>query len=368
LDSCCKWLFSTKSAHKLISSQRIVPTVIPLSPSQWKLFWKLNLNDRLKLFLWKIAWDIVPSKCRLNVVFPIPPSNLVCPLCNVEEDSLSHLFFNCFFARIAWRSSFWPLDSLKWSLLSLVRLDKGILTPNVSFGIPFADLHLFQIFAAVLCDLLWLSRNQAIHKGVIPDALKLADNIKRVSSEHFAAWSSKIKVVKEKWCSPPLGFCKVNFDTAIREGFSAQAAVCRDSNGVILKILSQIRPSCSPVVGEALAAQLASVLATSMKLDRVILEGDSSVVISSLQNPSYVMDWNIDLIIKDTLSIFSSSYVWEARKINRSANFCAHYAAYRAAARVLPGCIPSLNSPPSSIPICSGKDPPSPSLSFPLAL
>jgi hypothetical protein len=31
-------MFSTKAAHKLISSQRIVPTVIPLSPSQWKLF------------------------------------------------------------------------------------------------------------------------------------------------------------------------------------------------------------------------------------------------------------------------------------------------------------------------------------------
>jgi hypothetical protein len=30
-------LFFTKSAHKLISSQRIVPTVFPLSPSQWKL-------------------------------------------------------------------------------------------------------------------------------------------------------------------------------------------------------------------------------------------------------------------------------------------------------------------------------------------
>jgi hypothetical protein len=44
-------LFSTKFAHKLISSQRIVPIVIPLSPSQWKLFWKLNLNDKLKLFI-----------------------------------------------------------------------------------------------------------------------------------------------------------------------------------------------------------------------------------------------------------------------------------------------------------------------------
>jgi hypothetical protein len=171
---------------------------------------------------------------------------------------------------------------------------------------------LFQIFSTVLCDLLWFSRNQAIHKGVIHDALKLAPNIKRVSREHYAAWSSKKKPVKEIWSKPPSGFCKVNFDIAIRDEFSTQAAVCRDSNGVILKILSQIRPSCSPAFGEALAAQLASVLAFSLKLDHVILEGDSSVVISALQNSTCVMDWHIELIIKDTISSFPASSLWKA--------------------------------------------------------
>jgi hypothetical protein len=73
-------LFSTKSAHKLISSQRSIQTHSPLPVAKWKLFWILNLNDRLKLFLWKIAWDIVPSKSSLNSVFPIPQADLVCPL------------------------------------------------------------------------------------------------------------------------------------------------------------------------------------------------------------------------------------------------------------------------------------------------
>jgi hypothetical protein len=44
-------LFSTKSAHNLISSQRYSTTTGPLSAQEWKIFWKLNLNDRLKLFL-----------------------------------------------------------------------------------------------------------------------------------------------------------------------------------------------------------------------------------------------------------------------------------------------------------------------------
>jgi hypothetical protein len=79
-----------------------------------------------------------------------------------------------------------PLHSPKWSSLSLSNWIKGILTPYQSFGIPFADSHLFQIFAAVLCDLLWYSRNQAVHHGIIFDASKLVKNIKRISLEHFA--------------------------------------------------------------------------------------------------------------------------------------------------------------------------------------
>jgi hypothetical protein len=118
----------------------------------------------------------------LNQVFPIPQDKLVCPLCNGEDDSLSHLFFRCFFARITWSFSLWPLDSLKWASLSLLDWIKGILNPHCFFGIPLADSHSFQIFAVVMCDMLWFSKNQAMHKGVIPKVLKLAKNIKRVSS------------------------------------------------------------------------------------------------------------------------------------------------------------------------------------------
>jgi hypothetical protein len=136
--------FSSASAFKLLSSSRSLSIIAhpSLSSTSWKHLWKLKLSDRLKLFLWKIAWDIIPTKARLNRIFPIP-SNLICPLCSSEEDSLMHLFFRCTFARIAWRSSFWPLNSLAWAHLSLADWIKGILNPSLSFGIPPQDTHLF---------------------------------------------------------------------------------------------------------------------------------------------------------------------------------------------------------------------------------
>jgi hypothetical protein len=44
-------LFSTKSALKLISNQRNHISTSPFPAANWKKLWKLNLNDRLKLFL-----------------------------------------------------------------------------------------------------------------------------------------------------------------------------------------------------------------------------------------------------------------------------------------------------------------------------
>jgi hypothetical protein len=82
-----------------------------------------------------------------------------------------------------------------------------------------------------------------------------------------------------------------------------------------------------------------------LQLEQFIIEGDSAIVIQSLINPAISLDWHINHVISETLSNFQTSSFWEARKVNRSANFCAHYAAYRAAVRVIPGCIPSSFSP-----------------------
>jgi hypothetical protein len=210
----------------------------------------------------------------------------------------------------------------------------------------------------VLCDILWFSRNKALHDGIIPNISLLASSIKKTSLAHFAAWSSKASNIVEVWSPPAKGSFKINFDTAIRGNFAAQAAICRDSNGKIIKAISQISPPCDPNFGEALAALLAASLAVSLQLKKFIIEGDSQTVITALQHPTITQDWSIDSIISDSLSILSTSSNWEARKINRSANFYAHHVAYWAAARDFSGCIPTYFPPSLSIPICSGKDPP----------
>jgi hypothetical protein len=94
---------------------------------------------------------------------------------------------------------------------------------------------------------------------------------------------------------------------------------------------------------------LATSLASSLNLVDFVLEGDYAIVINSLKDPSTVLDWKLDNLISLALSLIPSSSLWEARKVNRNANFYAHYVAYWAMARVILGCIPtffSLFSPP----------------------
>jgi hypothetical protein len=99
---------------------------------------------------------------------------------------------------------------------------------------------------------------------------------------------------------PPTNWVKLNFNTAIRDSYSVQAVVCRDSLGRILHLSSNLS-SCTPNVGEARAALLACSIAVSLSYDKFILEGDSEVVVLFLQHPNSVRDWMIFSVILDCL-------------------------------------------------------------------
>ncbi|XP_059432574.1 uncharacterized protein LOC132165893 [Corylus avellana] len=344
--------FSTSSAYHFISDcfSNIDPSSIC-----WKSLWKLNINDRLQLFLWKIAWNILPTKERLSQLFP-SIADTSCPLCKVATDSMHHLFFKCVFARVVWRNSFWPLDSTAFNFSSMEEWINLIISPGRYLGIPREDCHKFQIFASVACDILWFYRNKAFHDNSVFDVRNVSAHINKISLEHYQAWHPDTQVSTENWITPPNLWFKINFDTVIRDSFSCQAAVCRDSKGHIIAMISQISPSCSPNLGEALAARLAVSLASSLRLDRFILEGDSEVVILALRHLDSSPDWSISSVISDILDSIPFASSWEARKVHRSANFSADYLARWVAARSHSGSIPFSSSPFNSSTIVSGEE------------
>jgi hypothetical protein len=92
--------YSIGSACLSIITRNHPDLIIPSSQPFWKKPWKLNLNDRLRLFLWKIGWTILPTTSRINSILPLPNRQPECPLCEIADDSLPHLFFICIFCTV----------------------------------------------------------------------------------------------------------------------------------------------------------------------------------------------------------------------------------------------------------------------------
>jgi hypothetical protein len=190
--------FTVSSAYRFISDLMSNNSSTSTSPQFWKAIWKLNLNDWLRIFIWKIAWNMLPTKERLcQISIPILDSS--CPLCKLATDSLQHLFFECFFARVVWRHSFWPLDSTALHFDFMSDWVSSIISPGSSIGIPFLDHHKFQIFAAVACDILWFYRNKALHEGASFNAISISNHINKISMEHFQAWHSSSTALDDTW-------------------------------------------------------------------------------------------------------------------------------------------------------------------------
>jgi hypothetical protein len=169
-------------------------------------------------FCGKLLGTLSPQKLGLVLFFPFPWLTLFA--LSAKQKLILSIIFSLV-ARVAWRQSLWPLDSQPWCSLSPPNWIKGIIHPHLTFGIPKPETHLFQIFAMVLCDLLWFSRNKAVHEGIIPNILQLADTIKKTALAHSAAWKSPPVPLTESWTPLAIGSFKINFDTAIRDNFSA---------------------------------------------------------------------------------------------------------------------------------------------------
>jgi hypothetical protein len=83
-------LFSVKSAHEL--DIMVGGRLSPLSSDSCAILWGLKIQARLKHLLWKVAWDIFPSRANISrFVISIDPNAWVCPFCKGPTETLSHI-------------------------------------------------------------------------------------------------------------------------------------------------------------------------------------------------------------------------------------------------------------------------------------
>ena len=83
----------------------------------WRSFWKFKVPLKISIFIWKILNNCLPTFHNLHVR-GISNGDL-CPMCNEEEESLTHLFLLCPFTRACWHGTTLVIHTSDFTNLSI---------------------------------------------------------------------------------------------------------------------------------------------------------------------------------------------------------------------------------------------------------
>ena len=172
-----KGAFTVKSAYK---TNQASTTAIPRE-NIWTKLWNLKVHDRIKMLLWRIGNNILPTKEVLAQRFAIQDTR--CCLCEDPLESIIHLFTSCPVARAIWFGSCCNIRIDNMKVRSCEDLLKMVVDPASSPNqFSFIDKHLshqISLHMALTLETIWSLRNQMIHNG---DQVKLLSIIKNLDA------------------------------------------------------------------------------------------------------------------------------------------------------------------------------------------
>ena len=178
--------FSVKSCYRLI----IEGGNSSSSVSFTKKIWKASIHERLKMHLWRIAFNLLPTKDKLNEFSS--SSDTSCPLCNVESELALHLFTHCHIARAIWLGSHWNIRIDRWQVQSLSHLIELLIDPPPSLQLDKEQRNEFLLFGALSFDMIWIWRNKTINERSLLVEGQVNRSIQKLFLEH---WQPKVPVM-----------------------------------------------------------------------------------------------------------------------------------------------------------------------------
>ncbi|KAL3519959.1 hypothetical protein ACH5RR_018108 [Cinchona calisaya] len=203
----------------------------------------------------------------------------------------------------------------------------------------------FLIFGVIMIEQIWFERNRVVHENKRSDIEALTKKINSLTNEHLAA--QKRKLIKAcaisnelEWISHPNDWVKAIVDATFKEGLTTVAAILRNNHGCIMHGHTKILRSYDANSAEA-AVILEAMRIADQGLKKVILEGDSTTVISTLKNECLQFDWSCAVDIQEARKYSRKWPKWRFRKVPRNCNSTAHQNAKWAFVRKWVDCISS---------------------------
>ena len=273
--------YTVRSGTRFLTSDQTpeLPSVTVQPENEvWKVIWSLNVQSKVRNFLWRSCHNSIPVKQNLKRRHILHDD--VCELCKCESESVIHALWECSQLTQVWESvpTFLFRQTRAFSSIKEVLMYAHQEQKNT------------ERLASVMWSL-WHRRNKVRTSHtkyplslVIPTASQALTDFQQANSSVSPQLRS-FSQPRNQWSPPAEGEIKVNFDGAqFRDmGKTGLGVVIRDSRGQALASLSeQASLPFSPEIVEAMAA--ARAISFAQGLASFVLEGDSINIIKALQS------------------------------------------------------------------------------------
>ena len=122
-DTLC-WKFSNNGEYQVYKAYNLLSRnyagqsgFFQAHSGWWRSFWKIKVPLKVSNFVWKLLNNCLPTFHNLHVR-GISNGNF-CPMCNEEEESLTHVFLLCPFTRAYWHGTTLAIHTSNFSDLSV---------------------------------------------------------------------------------------------------------------------------------------------------------------------------------------------------------------------------------------------------------
>ncbi|MBA0655204.1 hypothetical protein Goklo_007711, partial [Gossypium klotzschianum] len=282
----------------------------------YRNLWLLNLPLKVKILVWKISWNYIPTRVNLNCRRLL--NNVTCVGCGNAAESANHIFRECPVTRTVWEELLFP-ELLQVHHMDFVQWLTWVFEQN--------STNRRRIFCCALWAI-WGERNRRVHEKTNRSGKETAYFVKRYISElnEIGAKTPQVRLRGWEWKYPLVQFVKVNFDAAF-DGNSRQSAVgivARDSDGNTLLSCTEIHHHvASAFAAEAIACRTATQIGRDMQWSNIIIEGDALSIIKKCKLKSHDKS-RIGAYIQDIHQLLKNFGNYYFEYIPREANNLAH--------------------------------------------